>query len=254
MLVDYHTHLLGHEDREGTADDIREFLAQAVENDIKDIGFTDHNRYYEQFDFELIKEVATEFPEVEVKTGIEMDYTPGEEEEIAEFLAQFDLDYAIGSIHFLGDWMFDHPDYKDEYDDWEIDELYQTYFKRVQGAAKSGLFQLLGHLDLIKVFDFRPATDVVELVTPTLEVIAQEDIVIEINTNGRNKPAEEFYPSRDILEKAYQLGIKVTMSSDAHRADRVGENLAEVRDMLVDIGYEKIATFKNQKRKMVDLC
>ena len=253
MLVDYHTHLLGHEDRAGTAEDIMEFLDQAVAMDVQEIGFTDHNRYYEQFDFELIKEVAQEYPELKVRTAIEMDYTPGEEEEIADFLAQFDLDYAIGSIHFLGDWMFDHPDYKDEYDEWEIDELYKTYFERVQGAAKSGLFDLLGHLDLIKVFNFRPATDVVELVMPTLEVIAEEDIVIEINTNGRNKPANEFYPSRDILEKAYELGIKITMSSDAHRADRVGENLAEVREMLLDIGYEEIATFANRKRKMVKL-
>ena len=253
MLVDYHTHLLGHEDRAGNADDIREFLAQAEKMNVKELGFTDHNRYYEQFDFDLIKKVAEEFPEVEVRTAIEMDYTPGEEEEIADFLAQFDLDYAIGSIHFLGDWMFDHPDYKDEYDQWDIDELYKSYFERVQGAAKSGLFQFLGHLDLIKVFNFRPATDVVELVTPTLEVIAEEDIVIEINTNGRNKPANEFYPSREILEKAYQLGIKVTMSSDAHRASRVGENLAEVREMLLDIGYQEIATFKNQNRKMIKL-
>ncbi|MFO7820070.1 MAG: histidinol-phosphatase HisJ family protein [Halanaerobacter sp.] len=253
MLVDYHIHLLGHEDREGTAADIREFLVQAVEMNVKEIGFTDHNRYYEQFDFELIKEVGKEFPEVEVRAGIEMDYTPGEEEEIANFLAQFDLDYAIGSIHYLDDWMFDHPDYKDEYDQWEIDELYKTYFEYVEGAAKSGLFEMLGHLDLIKVFNFRPASDVVELVTPTLEVIAEEDLVIEVNTNGRNKPADEFYPSRGILEKAYQLGIKVTMSSDAHRADRVGENLAEVREMLLDIGYEKIATFDNQQREMVKL-
>ncbi|MGM0501771.1 MAG: histidinol-phosphatase HisJ family protein [Bacillota bacterium] len=253
MLVDYHTHLLGHEDRAGTAHDIKEFLNQAVKMNVKQIGFTDHNRYYKQFDFDLIKEVGAEFPELEVRTAIEMDYTPGEEKEIADFLEQFDLDYAIGSIHFLGDWMFDHPDYKDEYDHWDIDELYKAYFERVKGAAKSGLFQFLGHLDLIKVFNFRPATNVVELVTPTLEVIAEEDIAIEVNTNGRNKPAGEFYPSRDILEKAYQLGIKVTMSSDAHRADRVGENLVEVREMLLDIGYNQIATFENQNRKMVTL-
>jgi len=253
MLVDYHTHLLGHEDREGTVEDIREFLEAAVANNIKEIGFTDHNRYYEQFDFDLIEEVAQEFPKLKVRKGIEMDYTPGKEKEIKEFLEQFDLDYAIGSIHFLGNWMFDHPDYTDEYDNWDIDELYKRYFERVAGAAKSGLFQLLGHLDLIKVFNFRPKTDVVELVTPTLEVIAQEDITIEINTNGMNKPAKEFYPSREILEKAYELGIKVTTSSDAHRADRVGENLAEVREMLLDIGYTEIATFEDKKRIMVEL-
>ena len=253
MLVDYHTHLLAHEDRAGTAADVREFLAQAEKMGIKEIGFTDHNRYYDQFDFSLIKEVGAEFSAVNVKTGIEMDYTPGEEDEIADFLDGFELDYVIGSIHYLDDWMFDHPDYKDEYQNWDIDELYQEYFAYVEEAAESGLFDLLGHLDLIKVFDFRPDGDVVKLATPALEVIAQNDLVIEINTNGRNKPADEFYPSRGILEKAYELGIKVTMSSDAHSAGRVGENLTEVRNMLLDIGYEQLATFENQQRKMVKL-
>ncbi|OCL27603.1 histidinol phosphate phosphatase [Orenia metallireducens] len=253
MLVDYHTHILGHMDRSITEENIKEFLDEAVRKGISEIGFTDHNRYYEEFDFDLILKVAKDYPNLKVKKGIEMDYTPGEEKEIKDFLDQFDLDYAIGSIHFIGDWMFDHPDYTDEYDNWDIDDLYRKYFKRVEGAAKSGLFQLLGHLDLIKVFNFRPASDVVELVTPTLEIIAKEDITIEINTNGMNKPAKEFYPGREILEKAYELGIKVTTSSDAHRADRVGENLDKVREMLLDIGYTEIATFENKKRIMVKL-
>ncbi len=253
MLVDYHSHILGHRDRDITEESIREFLDQAVARDIREVGFTDHNRYYAEYDFDLILEVAREYPSVEVKKGIEMDYNPGKENEIREFLDQFDLDYVIGSIHYLGEWIFDHPDYEDEYANWDIDELYKDYFEHVAKAARSGLFQILGHLDLIKVFGYRPESSIVELVTPTLEVIAEEDLVIEINTNGLNKPAKEFYPSRDILEKAYQLGIKVTMSSDAHIAERIGEKLAEVREMLLDIGYTRIATFKDKERIMVDL-
>ncbi|WP_018249163.1 histidinol-phosphatase HisJ family protein [Orenia marismortui] len=253
MLVDYHTHPLGHMDRKISKENIREFLEVAVKKDVSEVGFTDHNRYYEEFDFDLIAEVAKEYPQIKVRRGIEMDYTPGKEDEIAEFLGQFDLDYVIGSIHFLGDWMFDHPDYTAEYDNWKIVELYKEYFDYVRGAAQSGLFQILGHLDLIKVFGYRPKKDIVEIVTPTLEVIAAEDIVIEINTNGMNKPAQEFYPSREILEKAYELGIKVTMSSDAHKAERIGENLSAVKDILLDIGYTEIATFENKKRKMVKL-
>ncbi|WP_027338922.1 histidinol-phosphatase HisJ family protein [Halonatronum saccharophilum] len=253
MLVDYHTHPLGHMDREITKDNIREFLESGIEKGIKEIGFTDHNRYYKSFNFKLIEEVAGEYPDIQVKKGIEMDYTPGKEEEIEKFLKQFELDYVIGSIHYIGDWMFDHPDYKDEYDNWDIKELYKEYFNYVKGAAESGLFNILGHLDLIKVFGFKVEGDISDIITPILEVIAQEDLTIEINTNGMNKPAKEFYPSRQILELAYGLGIKVTTSSDAHNAQRVGENLTKVRELLLDIGYKEVATFKEKNRIMVKL-
>ncbi|AGB40374.1 histidinol phosphate phosphatase HisJ family [Halobacteroides halobius DSM 5150] len=253
MLVDYHTHLLGHQDRAGTAQEIREFLEQAVKNNIAEIGFTDHNRYYKEFNFDLIGEVAQEFPQLKVRKGLEMDFTPGEEEQINNFLDQFNLDYAIGSIHYLDDWMFDHPDYQDEYQNWDVIELYKEYFSYVKQAAKSGLFQILGHLDLIKVFGYKPEADILKIVTPVLEIIAQEDVVIEINTNGFNKPVSEMYPSREILEQAYDLEVKVTLGSDAHCAGRVGENFAMVKKLLADIGYTKIATFKNKKRKMIQL-
>lgn len=253
MLVDYHTHLLGHQHRRGSADDIREFLAQAVKKNISEIAFTDHDRYHEDFNFDLIREVAQEFAELEVRTSVEMDYRPGKEEEIGEFLQELDLDFAIGSVHEIDGWPFDHPDYIEEFDKWEIDELYRKYFEMINSSVKSGLFEVIGHIDLIKLFGHRPEEDIVELITPTLELIADKDLVIEVNSNGMNKNVEEFYPAYSILEKAYQLDVKVTMSSDAHRAERVGEYLNEIREMLLDIGYSEIAVFKNRKRKMVKL-
>jgi histidinol-phosphatase (PHP family) len=253
MLVDYHTHLLGHQDREGSEDDIREFLREAEKNGVKEIAFTDHNRYHEEFDFNKIKKVAREFEKVKVLTGIEMDYTAGKEKEIAEFLNNFELDLAIGSIHFLDGWMYDHPDYKDQYDDWDSDELYEYYFEQVNQLVESNLFEIVGHLDLIKIFNYRPNKDILEIVTPTLKLIAENEMVMEINTNGMNKPVKEFYPERKVVEKAYELGVKVTMSSDAHRAERIGENLKRVRKELLEIGYREIATFENRKRKMKKL-
>jgi len=253
LLVDYHTHLLGHQHRKGSADDIREFLSQAVTKDISEIAFTDHDRYHEDFNFEIITKVAQEFSELEVRTSVEMDYRPGKEEEIKEFLEGLDLDFAIGSVHEIGGWPFDHPDYIEEFDNWEIDELYSRYFEIINKSAESGLFEVIGHIDLIKLFGHRPQKDVVELITPTLELIAEKDLVIEVNSNGMNKEVEEFYPSYSILEKAYQLGVKVTMSSDAHRAERVGEYLDEIREMLLNIGYREIAVFKDRERRMVRL-
>ncbi|MCK8817915.1 histidinol-phosphatase HisJ family protein [Natroniella sulfidigena] len=253
MLVDYHIHPLGHQDRAMTAKNLKGFMEEAVKKGIAEIGFADHNRYYQQFDFELIRQVAEDFSELKVRAGIEMDYTPGEELEIKDFLEQFELDYVIGSIHYLDGWMFDHPDYKAEYQNWDLAELYQTYFNYIKQAAQSGLFDFLGHLDLIKIFNFKPEGNILEIVAPVLEVIAENDLAIEINTNGLNKPVGEFYPSKKILERAYQLEIPVTLSSDAHIAQRVGENLTEVRDLLRGIGYREVATFKSRERKMVEL-
>jgi len=253
MLVDYHTHLLGHQDREGSEDDIREFLREAEANDIKEIAFTDHNRYHEEFDFNKIKRVAKEFENVKVLTGIEMDFTAGREKEIADFLDNFELDLIIGSIHFLDGWMYDHPDFKDQYDDWDLDELYDYYFKQVNLLIKSNLFDIVGHIDLIKIFNYRPKKDILDFVTPSLKLIAENKMVMEVNTNGMNKPVKEFYPEKKIIEKAYELGVKITMSSDAHRAGRVGENLSRVRKELLEIGFKEIATFEDRKLKMKKL-
>lgn len=253
MLVDYHTHLLGHQHRRGTADDIREFLTQAVKKNISEIAFTDHDRYHDIFNFDLIREVAKEFSELDVRTSVEMDYRPGKEAEIGEFLQELDLDFAIGSVHEIEGWPFDHPDYIEEFNKWEIDDLYSKYFEIINRSVESGLFEVIGHIDLIKLFGHRPEEDVVKLITPTLELIADKDLVIEVNSNGMNKNVEEFYPAYSILEKAYQLDVKVTMSSDAHRAERVGEYLDEIREILLNIGYSEIAVFENRERRMVGL-
>ncbi|ADL13383.1 histidinol-phosphatase HisJ family protein [Acetohalobium arabaticum] len=253
MLVDYHVHPIAHDDGDHSKDNLRKFVKQAKKKGIKEVGIADHNRYHNMFQLDNIQVVNQEFNDVELKFGIEMDYTPGKEEEIADFLTQFNFDFVIGSIHYLGDWMFDHPDYIDEYNNRDIDEVYERYFNYLSQAARSGLFDIIGHLDLIKVFDFHPQSDILEYVGPALQAIAKEKLCIELNTNGLNKPVEEIYPSRKILEEAYKLEIPVTLSSDAHISKRVGENLDSAQDLLKDIGYEKIATFKDRQRKLVSI-
>ncbi|MBM7622583.1 histidinol-phosphatase HisJ family protein [Sporohalobacter salinus] len=253
MLVDYHVHPIAHDDGDHSEDNLREFVKQAKKVGVRELGIADHNRYFDAFQPENIQTINKEFGEVELKFGIEMDYTPGQEEEIAEFLDEFELDYVIGSIHYLGDWMFDHPDYVDEYNNRDIDEIYERYFNYVSQAAKSGLFDIIGHLDLIKVFDFHPCCDILEYAKLVLETIADEDLCIEINTNGLNKPVEEIYPSRKILQEAYNLEIPVTLSSDAHVPERVGEELEMAKEILKEIGYREIATFKKRQCKLISI-
>ncbi|MCK8825561.1 histidinol-phosphatase HisJ family protein [Fuchsiella alkaliacetigena] len=253
MLVDYHVHAIGHNEGDHSLANLRQFAIQAQKKEIKELGIADHNRYYRDFNFENIKLLDEEFAELQFKLGIEMDYTPGEEKEIAQFLDRFPLDFVIGSIHYLGDWMFDHPDYIERYKQWDIDKLYAEYFKYVVQAAEAGLFDIIGHLDLIKVFDYHPQAEVLEYAETALQAIAKAGLCIEINTNGLNKPVEEVYPSYELLTRAYQLEIPVTLSSDAHIPQRVGEKLSEMRELIKKIGYTEIATFNNREQELISI-
>ncbi|KXS39368.1 MAG: histidinol-phosphatase (PHP family) [Candidatus Frackibacter sp. T328-2] len=253
MLVDYHTHPIGHDDADHSKENLRKFAKSAQEKGIKELGIADHNRYHKAFKFDNIQAVNEEFADVELKIGIEMDYTPLHEGEIFDFLNQFKLDYVIGSIHYIDDWMFDHPDYVDEYDNWNIDQLYAKYFSNIAQAAGSGLFDIIGHLDLIKVFDHHPQEDVLKYAELALQTIADQGLCLEINTNGLNKPVNEMYPSIQLLERAYELDIPVTLSSDAHSPERVGEKLVTAKKMLKEIGYNKLATFKNRELELINM-
>ncbi|SJZ32251.1 histidinol-phosphatase HisJ family protein [Selenihalanaerobacter shriftii] len=253
MLVDYHTHPIGHDDADHSKENLRKFAKSAKERGVKKLGIADHNRYHKDFKFDNIRIINEEFSEVDLLVGIEMDYTPGNEGAIFNFLNKLDLDYVIGSIHYIDDWMFDHPDYTNEYDNWNIDQLYAKYFSIINQAAGSDLFDIIGHLDLIKVFDYHPRRDVIEYAELALQTIADNNLCIEVNTNGLNKPIGKMYPSRALLEKAYDLGIPVTLSSDAHSPKRVGENLNMAKNLIKDIGYKEIAAFKDRNMKLIKI-
>ncbi|MBC7324406.1 MAG: histidinol phosphate phosphatase, partial [Moorella sp. (in: Bacteria)] len=113
--------------------------------------------------------------------------------------------------------------------------------------AATGLFQIIGHLDLIKIYGHRPRRPVLELAEPALKVIAASGAAMEINTAGLFKPVGEIYPSRELLEQAFNLNIPVTIGSDAHAAGEVARERARARELLRLVGYTSLATFYRQE-------
>ncbi len=253
MLVDYHVHALGHDHFKHSLEDFSRFLDIARLNGISEIGIADHDRYFPMFDFDTLRRVGESFPDVQVKIGVEVDFHPGEADKWAAFLKRYDLDFAIGSVHDLGPWTFDHPDNIKGYDAWEMDELYRYYFRTVEAAVRSRLFSTIGHLDLIKIWGHRPATDVLELIDPLLRLLAEYDQCFEINTNGWHKPVGEVYPSREIVARAFEYGIPITLSSDAHAPAQVGRDIRRAAEMARSVGYREMATFTRGQRSMIPL-
>jgi len=242
-MLDLHVHLVGHNDREANRENIRAFLDEASRQGLKEIGFADHDYYWDQMNLPLIREVAKEYPNLAVRIGIEAEYRPQDEGRIKDLLEQFPFDFVIGSIHEMNGWVFDIPEEEHQHRKKDADELYREYFDVVTSAAKSGLFTTIGHFDLIKIFGVRPKTDVLELADEALTTVAKHGLVLEVNTNGKYKPVREFYPERRLLEEIQRRGIEFTLGSDAHCAGVVGRDIKEASQLLREIGVHSIVGF-----------
>jgi histidinol-phosphatase (PHP family) len=247
-LLDLHVHLIGHRDRKAGRQEIRNFLDRACAIGLKEIGFADHDWLWRDLDLSLIREIAAEYPQLEVRVGLEVDYIPEQEEQIRARLNQFPFDYVIGSVHEIRGWPFDMDGEEERHRRYQPDELYRQYFEIVTRAAASGLFSVIGHLDLIKIFGVRPRSNILELAAPVLDEIERHDLVVEINTNGRYKPVGEFYPEPALIEEIKRRQIPFTLGSDAHEPGAVGRDLAEAAEMLRAVGVREVSGFKLGKR------
>lgn len=242
-MLDLHVHLLGHNDREANRETIRAFLDEASRRGLKEIGFADHDYYWDQMNFPLIHEVAKDYPDLAVRIGFEAEYRPHEEGKIKNLIDQFPFDFVIGSVHEFDGWIFDIPEEEQMHREKDADEFYGRYFEVVTLAAKSGLFTTIGHIDLIKVFGVRPGKDILTLADEALTTIAEQGLVLEVNTNGRYKPVQEFYPERRLMEEIQRRGIEFTLGSDAHCAENVGRDLDEASQLLRQIGVQSVVGF-----------
>ncbi|NLC07206.1 MAG: histidinol-phosphatase HisJ family protein [Syntrophomonadaceae bacterium] len=253
VLVDYHVHGIGHRTNKHTAPELAKYIEQGIAQNLTEIGFADHDEYLLELDFSSFLYLQRRYPQIRLRLGLEVDYRPGQEKILGQRLAPYQFDYLIGSIHFIGDWPFDHPAYTAGYAAWDIDELHQTYFSLVTQMVRSGQFDIVGHLDLIKVFGYRPRRSVLDLAGSTLSAIQESGMTVEINTAGWYKPVAEVYPGRDLLEECFRLGIPITLSSDAHAAQDVGRDIARAREMAWAVGYRQVAVFEKRQRSLLPL-
>lgn len=262
MLVDYHLHtkLCGHAQGE-----MSEYVKKAQEMGLKEIGFAGHfpllhlkdptltrSLTISKKDFpgyrEEVLRLREQFPQIKIKFGCEVDYIPGEMEKVRELLSLYpDIDYIYGSVHFLGDWIVDHPLYISEFERRDLFEVYNKYFSLVQEAAKSGLFDILAHIDVIKKFGFSPSEDISPLWEKTVEVVKESNLVIELNTSGFRKPIGETFPGEKFLRLCYKKKIPITLGSDAHSPQEVGKDFSRALLLLKKVGYEEIAVFNRRE-------
>jgi len=260
-LPDYHIHTArcGH-----ASGRMEEYIQQALALGLKEIGFADHVPMYwlaeDARDPELampgsglagyvaeVERLRSAYPEISVKLGLEADYIPGHEAGLRRLLEQYPFDYVLGSVHFIDGWGFDNPVYIGRYKTLDLDQLYRRYFELVRQAARSRLFDIMAHPDLIKKFGFGAGFDLRDLYDETAGTFAEAGVCVEVNTAGLRVPAGEIYPSEEFLRACRKHGVPVTTGSDAHLPGQVGHEFDSAVRLLIRTGYGATASFSRRK-------
>jgi len=256
LCSDYHLHPQGHRLQPYTQELLQPWANHARQVGLRDIALTDHDRYHAGVDFDEIDRLRETNPDLKIRAGIELDNDPIHSAAGRAWAEKnWDrLDFVLGSVHFLrGDWAFDHAGEEAEFARRDIDEVYADYYARIRTMAGSGLVDCMAHLDLVKIFGFRPAADLSDLLATVLSEIKRADLAMELSTAGWRKPVGELYPSDEIIRAARATGIPFTTASDAHSHVQQGENFAPLAEKMTALGINEVVIFDRHERAVVRL-
>ncbi len=273
MLTDYHLHLRPDEDgttadRYFTAENVDRYREAAAAAGIAELGVSEHIHRFTQslelWDHPFWREQAQDDIDAychfvrgtDLRLGIEMDFVPGAEDRTANLLEARDFDYVVGSVHFLGDDAVDHEGFDIWEDTGDPDRVWSRYFESLAAAARSGLFDILAHPDLVKVWGRGrpvPDRDPRSYYEPAVEAIAESGVAVEVSTAGLRKPVGELYPSPAFAEMCVEAGAAFALSSDAHLPEHVGYGYDRALEFLDGLGVGEICVFEHRRRRLEPL-
>jgi histidinol-phosphatase (PHP family) len=257
MLVDLHSHTTFSDGHSSHA----EMVEAAIEKGIDVYGITDHlcfhpNPWSTPLDrFEEMRAIfanlKASITSTQILFGMEVDFVPGCENQVAQLKAENGWDYIIGSVHYIGDWNIDShaPDWEGK----DVDATYTAYIALLEQLVDTRLYNTVAHLDLPKKYGHYSSIDFTEKFRVIGEKIRDNNMAFELNTAGRIKPCAEFYPRLDIIKMYHQLGVDVTLGSDAHHRDNVAQFFDEAVPLLRSVGYAQLCYFENGEKRYLPL-
>jgi histidinol-phosphatase (PHP family) len=284
MLVDCHTHLQPHGQQPPmTIERIREYLDAGAARGVTHVALTEHlfrfeeayalldgwwnddpdpqlasmaHRYWKDHvtgsvaDYVRLVERAKSLG-MPVLLGLEMDWIHDRGDALRAFLAPYDWDIVLGSVHYIGAWGFDDPQFLDEWSRRDAAGAWADYGVLVGELAATGLADVLAHPDLPKVFGHRP-TDETPLHNAILDAAAVHGTALELNSNGIRR-CQEIYPAMPLLERAFARGLPITLSSDAHQPARVGADFDALIAWARRAGYAEASYVEHRARVFYSL-
>lgn len=275
MLTDYHVHLRP-DGNDSTASDYftaanaERYREVATERGVAELGVAEHvHRFTAALDVwqhpfwrqsavdDLDAYVGFVREQTDLKLGIEADYLKGREDRMANLLDAHEWDYVVGSVHFLGDFAVD---FDDETDIWRqemsAERVWNKYFEALAESARSGLYDIISHPDLVKIWGKGrpvPEKDLRFFYEPAVEAMLEGNVAMELSTAGLRKPVGEMYPARAYLEMAVDAGVPIALSSDAHITDHLAFGYDKAVELLESVGVKEIAVFEKRQRRLEPL-
>lgn len=266
MRVDYHTHhyRCGHAQGQ-----MAEYIEAAIAAGLDEIGLSDHSPIYHlgpdphplprtamsqhelpRYAAEMAALRDQYADRITVRLGVESDYVLGWDAHYRDLWRQYPLDYVIGSVHWLDRWNIFNPELPAGRTALEV---YEEYLHTTQAAARSGAYDIIGHLDCLKTRGHIPDLAITPLLEETIQVLAACGVAIELNTSGWRKDCADCYPREEVLARCQHYGVPVTLGSDAHKPEQVAHQFDAAVALLKQVGYREIAAFAGRRRRMVPL-
>lgn len=279
-LCDYHMHLEPDDMPPPcpyTLERLAVYLRMAADRGLEEIGITEHCHRFREFRpifEELVGQAQSAAPAVArwlqqdfqepleryvemavearrrgwpVRLGLEVDFLPQRAEAIREVLAGYPWDYVVGSVHFVDGHAIDFaPDVT--WPQADVQALWQRYFQLVEQAVRSGLFDVIAHLDLPKKFGHRPNPFPEAAFQRVVQALRETGVAVELNTAGLRWPAGEVYPQPRLLQILVEAGADVQLGSDAHEPAKVGEGFEVAVEVLRACGVRRLVRWRGRQR------
>jgi histidinol-phosphatase (PHP family) len=284
-VIDYHVHIWRHvpgPSLQANVEQLAEYCAHAARLGVTELAVTEHSSRFRQVDA-LVRGWWDQDPSparrAETKTcwdeelgadldqyvntvlaakdaglpvvlGLEVDYIPGRMGEVGALLAGYPFDVLLGSVHWIGAWLFDAIDWAQAQQQWAtrgVEQIWGDYTRSVEELAGTGTVDVLAHPDLAKIAGHRPPAPA-EFYDRIAEAARSCGLAAELNSAGWRKPCAEQYPAAGLLTRFHDHGVPITTASDAHQVDHVALGIADLSALALSVGYSEVTTFRGRNR------
>jgi histidinol-phosphatase (PHP family) len=284
-MIDYHVHLWQHAPHLpllASVDQLAAYCAHAGRLGVTELAITEHSSRFRQFDALLRgwwerdpsparqAETSTCWDEelgadldqyvgtalaakaagLPIVIGLEVDYVPGQMEKVARLLDGYPFDVLLGSVHWIGAWLFDALDWVQAQEQWAargVERVWDDYTTALEELACTRAVDVLAHPDLAKVAGHRPAAPN-EFYDRIAEAARSCGLVAELNSAGWRKPCAEAYPDPRLLSRFHDNEVPITTASDAHRLSDVAWRVTDLTAVAIAAGYSEVSAFRSRSR------
>jgi histidinol-phosphatase (PHP family) len=246
----------------------------AIAKGLPEIGFTEHYDLHPsepQRDWFRLEAWAAELErcraefagQLTIRAGIEIGEPHLFQAEAQAMLARYPFDYALGSLHWVGDTIV----FDQEYFRRPADEAYRLFFEELERMTRVGGFDILSHFDVVirvglEIYGEYDSCRYEDVIRPVLRNCIEHSIALDLNTaalrrrslNGRRPPASLLTPGPDILRWYAEMGgERVTLGSDSHRPEQVGFGLDVALETAQAAGLKYVTQFEQRQARLVPI-